>query len=93
MQKDLITTEILEEINSTLKDKGTCLRIIRDGQVNNIVKSYKLQIVDEFIDSQYMLPNPNKECEKFIRDFFESKGIKLPYSNQVLNIWAYEEEV
>jgi hypothetical protein len=91
MYKDLITDEILEEINSKFKDLGTCLRIVEQGWVieNEVIK-YKLRIQDNFIDSDYMIPNPNQECEKFIRDFFESKSIKLPFSNQVLDIWAFE---
>lgn len=91
MYKDLITSGILEEINSKLKEQGTCLRIIEEGQVFEGIKKYKLRIFDKFIDSTYMIPNPNNECEKFIRNFFENKNIKLPYTNQVLDIWAYEE--
>jgi hypothetical protein len=92
MYKDLITADMLEEINSKLQEQGTCLRIIQEGWVDeNNVKKYKLRIQDKFIDSAYMIPNPNQECEKFIRDFFKSKGIKLPFSNQILDIWAFGE--
>lgn len=84
---DLITTEMIENFNSIMKNEGTCLRLIENGTTGS-VKRYKLAIVDKYIDSEFMMPNPNEECQKLIRNYFRDLGIELPYTNQVIDIWA-----
>ena len=86
--KDLITKGMIEHFNLKMKDEGTCLRIVEDGNDGEI-KHYKLAIVDKYIDSDGFRPNITKECETMVRDFFCDYGIKLPFTNSVLNIWAF----
>lgn len=88
---DLITTEMIDNFNLKMKKEGTCLRIIENG-TTGLAKCYKLAIVDKYIDSEFMMPNPNRECQELIRNYFREFGIELPYTNQVIDIWAYKME-
>jgi len=89
MYKNLITKKMIDEFNFIMRKENSCLRIVFNYEEYGIMK-YRLCIEDKYMDTEYMPPNLTKEAEGMVREFFKDFGIKLPFSNQVIDIWAYE---
>lgn len=88
MYKNLITQDMIDEFNLIMEKEKSCLRIIFDYEELGIMK-YKISVEDKYIND-FIYPNLTKEFEDIVRNYFKEFGIKLPFENTVIDIWAYE---
>lgn len=89
MVKNLITEHMIEHFNLKMEKEGSCLRYVRVDN-NEEVHTYRLTIVDKYIDNKYyQIPSITDECEIMVRGFFKAYGIEdTGYTNSVITIWA-----
>lgn len=80
-----IKRKAVESFNKEMISKGICLRYVEDNIESIDGQHYKLRVSDLFLrkDTPFSL---NEEGKKFIRDYFESKGVKFMFTNTVNNI-------
>lgn len=81
------TDEMIEYLNSILKNEGSCLRYIdEDGS-----GMYNLLCVDKYVDNTYTnIPNVTEEFDKKVRSFFvDNYGAEnIGYTNHVKTLFT-----
>ena len=86
-----LTREMIEDLNSVLESIGTSLRYIRDGEPSKLLTSYRLQIIDKYIDEYYYTcPSVTEEFVTLVRSFFKDKYEveDLGFTNTIATIFA-----
>lgn len=81
---------MVEHLNLSLKEEGTCLRYIEKHKDGNIT-SYELQVNDKYIDyGKYSMNlNISKDFEERVRRFFKGYGAEdIGFTNTVATIFA-----
>lgn len=85
------TREMVEDLNLVLESIGTSLRYVKDGELGKPLISYRLQIIDKYIDEYfYTCPSVTEEFVKLVRSFFKDKyGVEdLGFTNTITTIFA-----
>lgn len=84
----MFTRGMVNHFNLKMEVEGSCLRYIL-GYEDGKCSSYKLTVVDKYVNSYYYtIPPVTEEFEIMVRDFFrEEYGVEsLGFSNTVATI-------
>ena len=86
-----LTREMVEDLNLVLESIGTSLRYVRNSKPGELLISYRLQIIDKYIDEYYYTyPSITEEFVTLVRSFFKDKyGVEdLGFANTITTIFA-----
>ena len=86
-----LTREMVEDLNLVLESIGTSLRYVRNSKPGELLISYRLQIIDKYIDEYYYTcPSVTEEFVTLVRSFFKDKYEveDLGFTNTIATIFA-----
>jgi hypothetical protein len=79
-----VTTEMVDEFNNFLEEKGSIIRLFHSYSSVDIKT-----VIDTYLPMEDQIINPTKEFYADLEHFFSNNGLKITYNNMWSCFWSH----